>query len=166
LGAATTSPYNHFWQYLSNSPIYNTATGEILGLSAGVFYTIFAPNNAAILQAVRDGFLPGSIVNGVPVPNFKPTLPLQIEQVVRFLQYHILNKVSVATDGEGSGAYETLLKNANSETTTIFVNNTALNAMSLTDMFSRTGTITLNESNYLSNRIVIHLVNNYLQYKY
>lgn len=166
LGADVASPYNYFWQYLSNSPLYVAGTGEIQGLSAGVFYTIFAPTNAAILQAVRDGFLPGTIVNGNPVPNFKPTSPLQIEQVKMFIQYHILNKVSVATDGESSGAFETLLKNAASESTSIFVNNTVTNAMSLTDQFGRTGTVTLNQSNYLSNRVVIHLVDNYLQYKY
>ncbi len=166
LGADAASPYNYFWQYLSGSTMYNASTFEILGLSAGVFYTIFAPTNEAILEAVKDGFLPGTIVNGNPVPNFKPTLPLQIEQVNRFLQYHMLNKVSVATDGEESGAYETLLKNANGESTSIFVNNMVVNAMTLTDMNSRTGTVTLNESNYLSNRITIHLVNNYLQYKY
>jgi uncharacterized surface protein with fasciclin (FAS1) repeats len=166
LGAAASSPYNHFWQYLNGSPLYTASTGTINGISAGVSYTIFAPTNAAILDAVRNGFLPGSIVNGNPVPNFRPTNPFQIELVTRFLQYHILNKVAVATDGEASGAYETLLRNAAGESTTIFVNNATVNAMSLTDQFGRIGTVNLNPSNYLSNRVVIHLVDRYLQYRY
>lgn len=145
--------------------MYTASSGEITGMTPGVSYTIFAPTNAAILEAVKAGYLPGSIVNGVPVPLFKPTLPAQIDQVTNFLNYHILNKTAIATDGEGSGAYETFLKNATGAAATIFVNNNTANAMTLTDMNSRTGTVQFGLSNYLSNRVVIHLVDNYLQYK-
>lgn len=164
LGADAASPYNHFWQYLSNNPMYNASTGDIAGLGAGVFYTIYAPTNAAILQAVRDGLLPGTIVGGNPVPLFKPTLPLQIEQVSRFIQFHTINKNAMATDGEGSGAYETFFRNRNGDATTIFVNNGAPNVMSVTDMNGRVSNVNLTQSNYLSNRVVIHLLDNYLKY--
>jgi uncharacterized surface protein with fasciclin (FAS1) repeats len=166
LGADAASPYNYFWQYLSNSSMYTASSGEIAGISAGVFYTIFAPTKEAILEAVRDGYLPGTIVNGNPVPNFKPTTFNDKELVNRFIQYHILNKTSVATDGENSGAYETFFKNANTESTSVFVNNLAVNAMSLTDMHGRNSNVLLGQSNYLSNRVTIHLINNYLQYRY
>jgi hypothetical protein len=164
LGADVASPYNYYWQYLSNSPNYNKTTGAIPGLGAGVFYTIYAPTNAAILQAVQDGLLPGTLVGGNLVPLFKPTVPAQIEQVNKFLQFHIINKTALATDGEGSGAYQTFLINSNAEPTTIFVNNVTANVMTVTDMEGRVSTVSLNQSNYLSNRVVIHLLDNYLKY--
>jgi uncharacterized surface protein with fasciclin (FAS1) repeats len=166
LGADPTSPYNHFWRYLSGSPLHNAATGEIAGMASGVFYTIFAPTNQAILNAVRDGFLPGTVSGTTVTPNFAPTNPFDIERVSRFLQYHMLNRVAVATDAQDSGAYETFLKNNVGESTTIFVNNSAQGVMSLTDMNARNVQVQTAQSNYLSNRVVIHLTNNYLQYRF
>jgi hypothetical protein len=78
----------------------------------------------------------------------------------------MLNRISVATDGNNSGAFETLLRNGAGETTSIFVNNTTPNAMTLTDMDGRSGVVDLAQSNYLSNRVTIHLVNNYMKYRY
>lgn len=165
LGENLASPYNYFWQYMFNNPMFNKTTGEIAGLGAGVFYTIYAPANAAILKAVQDGILPGTLVGGNLVPNFKPTLAAQIEQVNKFLQYHIINKTAMATDAEGSGAYQTFLSNSIAEPLTIFVNNAAANLMSVTDMEGRISNVNLTQSNYLSNRVVIHLLDNYLKYK-
>lgn len=165
LGENVVSPYNYFWQYMFNNPMFNKTTGEIAGMGAGVFYTIYAPTNAAIQRAVQDGILPGTVVGGNTVPNFKPTVPAQIEQVNKFLQYHIINKTAMATDAEGSGAYQTFLSNSIAEPLTIFVNNAAANVMSVTDMEGRVSNVNLSQSNYLSNRVVIHLLDNYLKYK-
>ncbi len=165
LGADPASPYNYFWQYLSNNPMYNASTGDIAGLGAGVFYTMYAPTNSAVLQAVRDGLLPGTTVGGNLVPLFKPTLPLQIDQVSKFIQFHTINKTAMATDGEGSGAYETFYRNNNGDPTTLFVNNASANVMTVTDMEGRVSNVSLLQSNYLSNRVVIHLLDNYLKYR-
>jgi hypothetical protein len=69
LGTPATSEYNYFWNYLKNSTIFNTATFEITGITAGSFYTFFVPNKAAMIQAITAGLLPGTPT----VPNFNPT---------------------------------------------------------------------------------------------
>lgn len=170
LGMATTSDFNFFWQYLQNSGSYNAATGEIAGTSAGSFYTVFIPTNAAIQQAVKDGILPGSMATGVP--NFNPTLATDKEAVNRFILYHILNKKSVIPDGKDQGAFETLLKNAAGDVLPITVISQAPapsqpgGTLKVTDMNNRQVNVLIAQSNNLSNRTVIHLTDNYLKYTY
>ncbi|HET7896179.1 MAG TPA: hypothetical protein VFL47_00870, partial [Flavisolibacter sp.] len=56
LGAATSSPFNYFWRYVSSTDLYNTATDAFnSGPSTGSFYTFFAPTKSAIENAVRAG---------------------------------------------------------------------------------------------------------------
>lgn len=163
LGTPTTSEYNFFWQYLKNASIYNLTTGEIQGVAAGSFYTFFVPNKASITAAVNAGLLPGTGTPGSMVPNFTPTLLADKEKVNNFIYYHILNKRSIATDGQESGTIETLYKFPNGDPSTIFVNNSTPNSITLNDMMSRTANVIVASSNNLSTRCVIHLINNYLR---
>ena len=164
LGTPTSSQYNYFWQFLRNSTIWeNNAAKDITGIPGGSFYTLFIPNNAAIMNAVRDGLLPGNRTTGVPT--FNSTVALEREQVVRFIYYHFLDKRTVAADGDddGSGSFNTLLKTNLGDPTSIFVNN-AVGAMTLTDMNNRIAKVISPASYYLANRMFIHLVDNYLKY--
>ncbi len=163
LGTPTTSEYNFFWQYLRNSQIYNSTTGEIIGVAAGSFYTFFLPNKAAITAAVNAGLLPGTGVAPNMVPNFNPTLLADREKVNNFIYYHILNKRNIATDGQESGTIETLYKFPNGDPSTIFVNNSTPNSITLNDMLNRTANVIVASSNNLSNRAMIHLIDNYLR---
>jgi uncharacterized surface protein with fasciclin (FAS1) repeats len=163
-GSSTASPYYDFAQYLLNAAIFNKSTGDILNVAAGTSYTVFIPDNNAIVKAVNDGLLPGTGTAPNKVPNFKPSSAAEKQLVENFIYFHILNKKTVATDGKESGSYETLFKDKNGDATKIFVNNLVPNAMSLTDMESRISNIILASSNYLSNRCVIHLIDNYLKY--
>jgi hypothetical protein len=162
LGSATTSDFYSFWKYLESSSSYNAATGEIIGTSAGSFYTIFIPSNTAIQQAVKDGFLPG---NTTGAPNYVPTTAADKELVSRFIQYHILNKRSLIPDGKDSGGFETLLKNAAGDVLPITVLSQP-NVMQITDMENRRANVIVDKSNNLSNRTVIHLTDNYFKYRY
>jgi len=164
IGTPVTSEFNHFWLYLKSSSIYTASTGDIIGVAAGSFYTFFIPDNNAIKQAVNDGLLPGTGVAPNKVPTFNPSSAADKDKVVKFIYYHILNKKSVATDGLESGSFETVFKNSLGEPTSVFVNNTVPGAMSLTDMNTRNAAVILSKSNFLSNRAVIHLINNYLKY--
>jgi uncharacterized surface protein with fasciclin (FAS1) repeats len=164
LGTPPTSEFNSFWQFLRNSSIYTLATGDITSVASGTFYTMFIPNNSAIRAAVNAGLLPGTGVAPNKVPLFNPTLPADRELVVKFIYAHILNKKTVGTDGLESGSYETLQKTGNGDPNNVFVNNSALNVMSLTDMSSRNSKVILASSNFLSNRCTIHLIDNYLKY--
>lgn len=164
LGTPTTSEFNFFWQYLRNSSIYVSATADIIGVAPGTFYTCFIPNNAAIRAAVNDGRLPGTGTAPNRLPNFNPTSPAERELVNKFIYYHFLNKKTVATNGRESGSYETLQRRNNGDPTSIFVDNAVVNAMTLRDMENRNATVLVPSSNVLSNRCVIHLINNYLRY--
>jgi uncharacterized surface protein with fasciclin (FAS1) repeats len=164
--------YSPFWRYLSNSAgAYNAATGEITGVPSGLFYTIFIPDSVQIRAAVNAGFLPGTGTAPNKVPNYTPTLPAEQQQVVNFIQYHILNKKCIGTDGKESGSFETVLKRNNGDPTTIFVTNQTPNNVRLTDMEPgpigpRYGNVIngVTTSNFLSSRCNIHLIDNYLKY--
>jgi uncharacterized surface protein with fasciclin (FAS1) repeats len=163
-GSSTDSPFYYFAQFLKNWSKYTSSTGAIAGVAAGTFYTVFIPDNNAILKAVNDGLLPGTGTAPNKVPNFKPTSATEKDLVEKFIYYHFLNKKSVATDGKGTGSYETLFSTKDGNATTISVTGLVPDIMTLTDMEGRTANIILASSNYLSDRCVIHLIDNYLKY--
>jgi uncharacterized surface protein with fasciclin (FAS1) repeats len=162
LGTPTTSQFNYFWQYLNNSTIYTAATGLISGVQPGSFYSVFAPNNAAIVKAVNDGFLPGTGTPPNMVPNFAPTDAVGPNLVANFILNHILS-ATVIPDGLTTGGYQTLLKDANGNNIIVNVNN-APKVLSLTDDHNRVSNVIDAQSYNLSNRCVIQLIDNYLQY--
>lgn len=161
--SAATSQYNYFWEFLKTSSIWNNTTKEITGVSNGTFYTLFIPNNAAIMQAVKDGMLPGNTTTGVPNFNNATQTNVQREQVIRFIYHHFLDKATIAADGDQSGSFPTLLKTNIGDPINVFVNNTP-GLLTLTDMTNRNATVISPVSYYVGNRIVIHLTNNYLKY--
>ena len=165
LGTPATSDYNYFWQYLRNSSIYTISSGEIANVAGGTFYTFLIPDKNAILAAVNAGLLPGTGVAPNKLPLFNPTLATDKELVNKFIYNHILNKRSVATDGSDGGAVETLYRDNQGDPGSVFVDNSVTNAMKLRDVENRTADVIYAKSNFLSNRCVIHLINNYLKYK-
>jgi uncharacterized surface protein with fasciclin (FAS1) repeats len=140
----------------------HSATNAIANVSEGTFYTLFIPNNLAIQAAVNDGILPGTGTGATKTPVYSPTSLLDKKKVEDFINYHILNKKAVATDGKESGAMETLLKDGNGDAVNVTVLNSK-GAMSLSDAKLRKATVIVNKSNNLSNRAVIHLIDNYLK---
>lgn len=159
LGTPTTSEFNYFWNYLRNSTLYNTATSEITGLTAGSFYTFFIPNKAAMIQAINDGLLPGT----AGVPNYTPTLTADKLKVEKFLQYHILDKRTVIANGLDVGSYPSLLRNTAGDPVTFSILYPG-GIFEVGDGFGRKARLVTTLSNNLSNRTVIHLVDNYLKY--
>jgi hypothetical protein len=163
LSVSDPTNFGSFKSLLVSSSLWNNADSSIIGTVAGGFYTVFAPNNASIVNAVKARLLPGNWVTGVP--NFNPSATASKDTVTRFLQYHILNKATVVTDGVKSGAFATLLQNSNGDPTFITVIN-QLNSIELRDAFNNSVFVVLANSNNLSNRTVIHSINNYLKYQY
>ncbi|MBC7947712.1 MAG: fasciclin domain-containing protein [Chitinophagaceae bacterium] len=159
LGTPTTSEYNLFWNYLRNSTAYDPTTSTIVGTSPGSFYTILAPRNNAIRQAITDGLLPGTAAT----PNFNPTLTADKVKVEKFIQYHILDKRSIIADGRDQGSFLTLLKNAAGDPVTISVLYPG-GVLEFGDGFGRKARLINALSNELSNRTTIHLLDNYLKY--
>lgn len=158
-----TKPYGRFYQYLSNSTLFNAATGDINGVASGVYYTALIPTNTAILAAVTAGLLPASPTS---------TDANDKEKINKFILYHILNKKSIAANGNAteSGAYETIYKLVTGGVTTLNVQVTSgpigkFGQMKVTDMRGRIANVILGaDSNVLGNRVLIHQIDNYLQY--
>ncbi len=163
LGTPTTSQFYNFFQYLKSSTVWNATTKEIVGVASGSFYTFFVPNNAAIVAAVNAGQLPGTGTAPNMVPTFNPTSLADKEKVANFIYYHILNKKNIGSDGQESGTFETLYKFPNGDPSTIFVNNSVINTVTLGDMMNRTANMVVASSNNLTNRATIHLIDNYLR---
>lgn len=166
-GTLATDPYYNFFQYLKSNLIYSQATGAITGVTDGVNYTVLVPTNAAIVNAVKAGLLPGNINTGVPT--FAPTDGLGITQVSKFIQYHIINKSTVVSDGQKTGQFETLLKNDGGDAAKINVVLNSTTALTLRDVTGATVNVLLgtnDRSNVLSNRAVIHQINGYLKYQF
>jgi hypothetical protein len=164
LGTPTTSEFNFYWQYLKNSSIYTLATGDVTSVASGTFYTFFVPNNNAIKAAVNAGLLPGTGTAPNKVPLFAPTLLADKDLVNKFIYAHILNKKTVASDGLESGSFEVIQKTNAGDPNNVFVNNLVPNQMTLTDMNNRISNVLIPSSNNLSNRCMIHLIDNYLLY--
>ncbi len=162
LGATAGTDFNYFWQYLSNSTaMYNPTTTDIIGVTG--FSTLFVPNNTAMLQAVNDGVLPGTGTAPNKTPNFNPSDEPGRALVRKFIQYHILYSHTVIPDGNTSGSLATYLNNAVGNAVNVYITNNK-GSMSLTDSYFRTANVIMAKSNNLSNRCVIHLLDNYLKY--
>lgn len=159
LGTPAASEFNYFWNYLKNSTLYNTTTFEITGLAGGSFYTFFVPNKAAMIQAINDGLLPGT----AGVPNFTPTLTADKVKVEKFIQYHILDKRTVIANGIDIGSFPSLLRNAAGDPVTFSILYPG-GLFEVADGFGRKARLVTALANNLSNRTVIHLVDNYLKY--
>jgi uncharacterized surface protein with fasciclin (FAS1) repeats len=159
LGTPVASEFNYFWNYLKNSTIYNTTTFEITGLANGSFYTFFVPNKASMNAAITAGLLPGTVA----VPNFAPTLTADKLKVEKFIQYHILDKRTVIANGVDVGSYPSLLRTAAGDPVTFSILYPA-GIFEVGDGFGRKAKLVTALTNNLSNRTVIHLVDNYLKY--
>lgn len=167
-GTLPTDPYYNFFQFLANNTtLYNRTTGAISGLTDGVSYTVFIPTNTAIVNAVKAGLLPGNITTGVP--NFTTTDGASVTLINKFIQYHIINKSTVVSDGQKVGEFETLLKSDSGDASKINVITNTTTTLSLRDVTGATVNVLLgtnDRSNVLSNRTVIHQINSYLKYQF
>jgi hypothetical protein len=162
LGTASNSNFYYFAQFLNGSGLYNSTTGEITGTSSGTLYTVFVPDSNSIKQAVKDGVLPGNTITGAPNLTATTWTAAQLDKVVSFIQYHILAKYTLVPNGKESGSFETLLKNSEGEVIPVTVLNAPGN-MQITDVKNRKSNVIISQSNNLSNRTVIHLIDNYLK---
>ncbi|AHF15133.1 hypothetical protein NIASO_08095 [Niabella soli DSM 19437] len=162
-GTSVASDFYYFSQFLNNSGLYNATTGEITGTTSGTLYTVFVPSNAAIKKAVMDGVLPGNVTTGVPNLTASTWTAAEKDRVANFILYHILAKYSLIPNGKESGSFETLLKNGLGEVIPVTVISQP-GSMLVNDVTGRAANVVVPQSNNLSNRTIIHLIDNYLKY--
>jgi uncharacterized surface protein with fasciclin (FAS1) repeats len=157
MGDEAGEPYKAFYDYLFNSTIFNKTTGDIAGVSSGVFHTFFIPSNDAIAQAVADGRLPASV---------SPSTELDKLKVAEFIQYHILPRFTIIANGKEEGTFEALFKPLSGESTTLTISNKPdIMEFTVTDMEGRSATVVNSTASHvLGNRAVFHQIDNYLRY--
>lgn len=176
LATADPNNFGSFYAFLSNSGIWSVPTADptnpvIVGMQSGSFYTVFIPTNAAITNAIKAGLLPGTPATGAlptatsTYPSWNTLTASDRDKVTKFLQYHILDKNTVVPDGRKDGGFATLLQDSNGNGTFITVTN-APNVMTLSDANGKTANVVISKSNNLSNRCVIHSIDNVLTYIY
>lgn len=163
--------FSSFYQYLINSPLmYNASTLDIDGVETGTPYTFFIPTNAAIEQAVNDGILPGTPINADQPelgmqPNFAPTSTEEQNRVASFIRYHILANDNIVGDGKKDGSYETLYQNLDGGIGQLRIDTMSAGQLQITDAHYRSANIIIEDSNVLSNRAILHQIDNYLLYQ-
>nr|WP_294899008.1 fasciclin domain-containing protein [uncultured Pedobacter sp.] len=131
-------------------------------VALGGFYTFLVPNNEAIKQAVRDGVIAGTVATGAP--NFTPTSSGDLDELIAFINFHVLDKNTVVSDGQKTGGYPTLLKNNNNDPLLVRAISTGKDNLSFADSYGNVVPINLNSSNHLAYRTVIHSLTSYLKY--
>ena len=159
----TTSEFHYFAQFVKNSGIITPATGDIVGVSPGVFYTVFVPNKAGIRNAVAAGSLPKTATGYPNFANVPAWTASERDSVNNFIRYHILNKNTIVPDGKKTpGTFETLFRKLSGDPASLRINGT-VNILNITDDFNRQSGVIITRSNILADRTVIHLINNYLR---
>jgi uncharacterized surface protein with fasciclin (FAS1) repeats len=161
-----TDPYYMFFQFLKNSTLYTAATGAIAGITPAIFTNVLIPSNAAIQDAVNNGWLPGIGTGAVKVANFLPTAGSSDQALVtNFIKYHIVQdpKGTFIPDGKKSGSFQTLLKNSNGDPAFLIINN-SLNNVQVVDGQSRPANVGPATTAVLANYAIIQSIDTYLQY--
>ncbi|MBC8053910.1 MAG: fasciclin domain-containing protein [Sphingobacteriaceae bacterium] len=161
--------FSHFYDYLRNSPtLWNNTTKKIFGVDDGVFYTGLIPTNAAIEIAVKAGKLPGDLITGIPRFTQASQSAAEKDAVIKFINYAIVSKTTVAVDGKKAGTYQTLLKTGAGDSRLVTLSfPTSSTTMEVTDdaaVAPVTTTTNYTFSNNLANRSLIHSINQVLKF--
>ncbi|MBN1132020.1 MAG: fasciclin domain-containing protein [Bacteroidales bacterium] len=153
--------FSRFYEYLLKSAeavpvnhVYDTLNKAITNIASTEDNTLFIPNNAAMQAAIDDGML--------PVIGFADFTVDQQNKVLAFVMYHIIAKSIVVPDGKISGVRDTYHKTEEGKATVTVINQPG--SFSLIDANGRTANVVMENSNILSNRAVIHQLDNYLKY--
>jgi hypothetical protein len=133
--------------------MWSASDGVIKGVELGLNYTLLIPNNAAIDEAIANGDLPAT---------YKPTSTLEIDQVKRFVQYHIIRN-TFAIDGKKTGVFETLCKDIEGTIQGITVVQNQAASLQIRDNNDSITSADIANSNRLGQRLLVHSLNGYLR---
>ncbi len=104
-----------------------------------------------------------AVAHGVlPKIGFADFTQAQQDRLLRFVMYHVLSKVIVTNDGAISGDVKTLYSTPDGSTYLTVFNDGA--SFGVIDHQGRIANVVIANSNVLSNRAVIHQIDNYLLY--
>ncbi len=152
--------FKRFLDYLKHSAasmsgyIYDTEKQAITNISSSEFNTLFIPTNAAMDSAAAHGVIPE-----LGVAYFSL---VEQNKLLEFVMYHVVPNVIATNNGKASGDWSTLYSGEDGK-----VNVTLFNTkdnFTVIDNQGRTSNVILPSSNVLSNRAVIHQIDNYLKF--
>jgi uncharacterized surface protein with fasciclin (FAS1) repeats len=152
--------FSKFFSYLTKSAsslpgyVYDPSTMAIANIKNTENNTLLIPSNAAMDSAVAHGVLPA-----ISPADFTQA---QQDRLLKFVMYHTLAKLIVTNNGEISGDVKTLYSTPDGATYMTVFNDGA--NFGMIDHQGRTANVVLPASNVLSNRAVIHQIDNYLIY--
>ncbi|MCH7398868.1 fasciclin domain-containing protein [Belliella sp. DSM 107340] len=160
-----TPQFSRFSDYLRGSSLYNSGTLQIEGVGSGAFFTVLAPSNDAIEQAVLDGKLPADPFTG----NVE-----ERERIATFLKYHFIPRNTIVPDGKkivnpAGEEFNTLFVTLEGEAQKVVIDNSANGnnppfTMTVRDNQGNVANVILPQSNVLASRAVIHLLDRVLEY--
>ncbi len=136
--------------------LYNTVTKAITDVKISKNHTILVPNDAAMQQAIAEGYLPE-----ITIADF--TMEEQL-QVYNFIKYHIVENLILAPSVYYSNVASTQYQTADGETYVTVTSEGDGNTMSITDSQANTANVVVARSNVLANRAIIHQIDNFLRY--
>ncbi|MEI6949735.1 fasciclin domain-containing protein [Paraflavisolibacter sp. H34] len=161
--------FTPFYQYLRNSSLFSG--NNVTGVTQGVFYTFLVPDSVAMQRAVDKDLLPYTVSGTKRVFKYNPDNQNDKTLVENFIKYHIINKNAVVPDGQKTGSFSTLYLKNNGDASNLFIsspanltNNILNGQMQVRDDFGKTVNLRIAGSNNLADRIVIHLLDDYLEY--
>jgi uncharacterized surface protein with fasciclin (FAS1) repeats len=152
--------YAKFYDYLEKSAtdlpgyVYDINTNAIANLKNTENNTLLIPANAAMDSAAAHGM--------VPKLGFAVWSQAEQDKFLKFVMYHVIAKVIITNDGKVSGERETLYKTVEGKTYMTIFNDG--DNFGMIDHRGRVANVVMSASNVLSNRAVIHQIDNYLIY--
>jgi len=152
--------FSKFLDYLEHSAssmsgyIYDIEKQEITNISSSDYNTLFIPTNAAMDSAVAHGV--------IPEKGFAYFTLEEQNQLLEFVMYHVVPNVIATNDGKASGEWSTLRSTEEGKSTVTLFN--TVENFTVIDQQGRSSNVILPSSNILSNRAVIHQIDNYLKY--
>ena len=152
--------YSKFYKYLTKAAeslpgfVYDPIEKAIANVGNTENNTLLIPSNAAMDSAVAHKVLPQ-----IGFADFEQA---DHDKLLKFVMYHVIAKVIVTNDGKISGEMATLFQTPDGKTyMTVF--NDGEN-FGMIDHRGRSANVVIPNSNVLSNRAVIHQIDNYLIY--
>lgn len=160
LSIAEPASFEYFYKlYNTYNDYFSTIPNPV---ALGSFYTFLVPNNEAIKQAVKDGMLKGNTTTGEP--DFGTNTSEGLDLLIAFINFHVLDKNVVVTDGKKDGGFPTLLKGDSGDPLLVRAVSPAKDNLSFLDSYGNSVGIDLAKSNNLAYRTVIHSLTSYLKY--
>lgn len=140
-----------------NGIVYNATTFALANVKTSIENTILVPSDEAMQAAVDSALIPP-----ITASDFTDD---QVQEIYRFVMYHVINGAILTNNGEGTGKRGTLYSTVDGKTYVDFINTN--NEMTFYGAKGNEVRVVddIQKMNVLSNRAVIHQVDFFMDYR-